>query len=319
VTQVHHEQVPWAIEPLQHMSNFDLAHEVWMSGFGGLKVWIQEGPFNGSDFSWTTPWGTQMFTPDSEGYGEDMVRFWREQPLDLLIVRPQWYAWSGEEETERLRATYMDADFYAIAKRLYEDIGHRDMVVILTDWEQDWLFEEFPEWVLLQIEKRQEDVERARKEAFLELGYRPNLRVMHSVIVNRYPANGGEEGTTLAEKIPKLKHRPDLIGLSYWMRGLDPRETLDWLRGVTHYPPSRIYIDEFGGDEWEQEERFEDYVPLFHEWGIKVVCIWMWKQTWCDPEHNRGLWQQAQPCQGKPVFTDPTAGYYALQAIMGEQ
>jgi hypothetical protein len=317
VTQVYHEDVPWAVEPLRHMTNLELAHEAYIHGFYGLKVWMQEGPFNGSEFSWTTSSGSLAVDTGGGGEGEDMARFWREAPQDILIVRPQWYAWSGSETIEQLRVTYMDADFYAIASRLYREIGYRDMVVVLCDWEQDWQYETWPEWTLAQLERRQEGVERARREAYLELGYRPDLRVMHAAIVNRYPANGGEEGRTLAEQIPKLEHRPDLIGLSYWSNGTDPVETLNWLSEVTQYPPRRIYVDEFGADEGCQAKRFADYISAFREWGITgPICIWLWKQTWCDPEHNRGLWQQAQPCVGKPVFTDPTAGYYELQNIM---
>jgi hypothetical protein len=105
--------------------------------------------------------------------------------------------------------------------------------------------------------------------------------------------------------------------LSYWSKGADPVETLDWLRDVTKYPARRIYIDELGADESGQAKRFADYISAFREWGITgPICIWLWKQTWCDPQFNRGLWQQAQPCVGKPVFTDPTAGYYELQNIM---
>lgn len=318
VTQVYHEPVPWNVEPLRHMTNLEFAYEAWVHGFAGIKVWAQENPVNGTGgFEWVTSWGTELFTPDV-AEAEDMGRFWREVPQEVVVFRPQWYAWSGAEQTATIRLTYSDADFYAVSRRLYSEIGYRDMVVVLCDWEQDWSFSVYPEWTLAQIERRQSDVERARRDTYLELGYRPRLRVMHAVIVNRYPANLGDSETpTLAEQIQKLTHRPDLIGLSYWKNGVDPRETLDWLSDVTGYPPRRIYIDEIGADDDDQSKRFADYLPVLREWGIGgPICVWLWKQTWCDPEHNRGLWQQAEPCVGKPVFTEPTDGYFELQNFM---
>jgi hypothetical protein len=243
-----------------------------------------------------------------------MLRFWREVPQEVIFYRPQWFAWTGIEDTDTMRLTHVQGDFYAIARRLYQEIGYRRLTVILTDWEQDHLYDEYPEYTLDRIEQRQADVMRARREAFLELGHRPELRVMHAVIVNSYPANGGTDGGTLAERIPDLTYRPDLIGLSYWSKGSDPVETLEWLRDVTGYGPGRIYIDELGAIESQQADRFASYIPDFWEWGAPVVNVWLWKQTWCDG--NMGLFKQQQPCAGRVSWGEPTDGYYAISELM---
>jgi hypothetical protein len=248
-----------------------------------------------------------------ECVGEDMMRFWHEQPLDLLIVRPIWDAWAGFDELGYINVA---GDYYDVARRLYREIGYRNMVIILTDWEQDHLYRVYPQHTIQMIEQRQAGVERARREAFLELGHRPNLRVMHAVILNTVPNNGGEEGKMLTERISGLSVRPDLLGISYWMTSKDPVETLNWVREKTGYPARRIYIDEVGADEQNQVQRFEDYIPAFRAWGIKgPIAVWLWKQTWCDPAHQRGLWKQAQPCRGKPVFTEPTDGMIRLEEL----
>ena len=316
VTMVYHEDLWNNPAPLRQMTNLDFAWDTWAHGFNVIKLWARQHPFCGGsgDWTWSTYYGVELTTPEHGCVGEDMMRFWREVPQEVIFYRPMWDNWSTDETLEDgARLTHMQGDFYAIAKRLYKEIGYRNITIVLTDWEQDHLYLAYPEYTIERIEQRQADVMRARREAFLELGYRPKLRVMHSVIVNQYPANGGKSGNMLAEQIPKLKHRPDLIGLSYWSKGTDPVETLDWLRSVTGYGRGRIYIDELGATEGQQAERFASYIPAYWEWGAPVVNVWLWKQTWCDG--NMGLWKQSQPCAGKVTWGDPTDGYYVLQEL----
>jgi len=317
VTQVAHEDVPWRHPNLYKTTNLDFALEAFRHGFDAIKLWIEEQPFNcGGPFEWHTYWGQRMFTSGGDCVGEDMMRFWREVPQQVVIVRPQWYAWSSEETTDDgIKLTHCGADFYAVAKRLYETIGDRNLIVILTDWEQDHLYRYYDWHTLRLIEQRQADVERARREAYMERRSQPALRVYHAVIVNRFVPLGAEEGTTLTEQIPALEHRPDFIGISYWRNGDDPTPALEWVSETTGYPARRIYIDEFGGDVGQQEHRLGDYVPAFFDFGAKVCAIWLWKQGWCDPEHNRGLWLHGEPCENPPTFTEPSPGYEVLRRL----
>jgi len=215
------------------------------------------------------------------------------------------------------------ADYYAIATRLFNLIGDHNIQVVLTDWEQDWQSCQESnggqDFMLRIIEQRQEDVERARMEAFYRFSSRPKLEIYHAVIVNKYPNNAPDwPYPYLTEMIPYLKHRPDFIGLSYWLKGSDPIETLDWIRSITGYPQRRIYIDEFGANEGNQKQRFADYIPAFWEWGVRTVNVWLWKQTWCavPASSNKGLWKQKQPCLGKVSWTEPTDGYYVLMDLL---
>jgi hypothetical protein len=364
-------------DPLtRHTTNMDLAREVRSHGIRVLNLWMDNHPFDGDvqpfcydlhdtgDGDWWCEYdglewdhlSGQYLVGESHPQFEDMIRFWREAPIDVVFVRFQRY---GYNEGACMAKTF--PPYYAIAKRLYEIAGDRALTVVFADWEEDWWpwgcddgdgdssNYEWPfkwwwsaedlEWCLsehtedecgimvvedrfrhlmLEIERRQVEVERARREAYIKLGHRPELRVMTSVVVNRYPHNirPHEEGSpTLAERIGGLKRRPDLIGLSYWTNGHDPVETLDWLRSVTNYPGSRIYINEFGADESRQARRFSEYIPAFWEWGVRTINIWMWRQTWCDENHNKGLWKQAQPCDGKVEWGDPTDGYYVVRDL----
>lgn len=322
VVQLAHEKYPVNDEILSHMTNYDLAWEVSEYGFKALKVWMKTSPFNGmGDWCWSTYYGVELCSDEESFDTENMYDFWARTPIDTYVIRPIDERWTWEEHNEctDLYGPQMAlADYYSIAKRLYDEIGWRDVTVILGDWEQDWIIcAGYEEFLLDIIEQRQVDIERAREEAFLERGYLPKLRVFHSVVVNKYPDNTPESDPPrdrLAELISDMKHKPDFIGLSYWRHGYDPVDTLNWLVEITGYPRSRIYIDEFGSDEWEQPERFSSYIPVFWDWGVRLVNVWMWKTTWCDSK-NKGLWQQEQPCSGKVTFGEPTAGLSVLQEL----
>jgi len=407
----------------RHMSSLELSDELAANGFSVMKIWMDSFPFDGSgkEFCYIHPrfgyeiCDTTPLTWSCDGYydggprTEDVMEFWHKTTMKVIFVRFQRW---GYTEGACIPKTF--PPYYAIAKKLYQEIGDRDLTVVFTDWEEDWYpwgcptnytnengnyiypfkyaqdwystgcidqctYPVVPEDILTgvgqefiddclddgegidecaeqlremygvskpveectdycgrqlvearysylegEIEQRQTETERARKEAYLELGHRPKLRIMTSVVVNRYPFNQRDHEVesgikTLAERISGLQHRPDLIGLSYWNKGDDPFETLDWLTSVTGYPARRIYIDEFGSmTTSKQVQRYSEYIPAFWDYGIKIVNIWMWKQTWCatDPDKNLGVWEQKQPCDGKVVFGEPTDGFYELQQLI---
>jgi hypothetical protein len=326
VTQLAFEPEPVGRRATSHMTAYELLDEVAPLGFGALKIWLDAVPFDGmGEWCFSTYYGAEHCA-DFTTEGLELERFWRSVPDGMAIfLRPQSIAWTWFHENPCIDGDGAGpqmalADYYAISKRLFELIGDHNIQVILTDWEQDWIscHEESGGQPFLRriIEQRQRDVERARREAYLERGYRPKLEIYHAVIVNKFPVNAPDwPYPYLAEVIPTLEHRPDFIGLSYWSKGSDPRVTLDWIRDVTGYPPHRIYIDEFGADEDRQAERFAEYIPAFWEWGVRVVNIWMWRQTWCDERCNLGLWKQVQPCAGKVAWGDPTDGYYVIREL----
>jgi hypothetical protein len=317
VTQIAHE-VDEERPVLQHFSNYDLAVDVSNHGFRALKVWFKAIPFEGDEWCWSTYWGHEICEQYTSG--EDMSLFWRFSGLDVLVIRPYSQAWTWTATGDNCGVVCPEmalVDYYALAKRLYKDYWWDDKVIIITDWEQDWVYESpYKDFLLRIVQQRQLDVERARREAYLELHRRPTLRVYHAIIVNRYPNNNPDGIPTLAEEIPYMESKPDFIGLSYWSKGYDPRETLDWLRETTGYPPYRIYIDELGAPENQQVQRYSEYIPVLWDWGVRLICIWNWKTTWCD-SNNMGLWKQVQPCNGKVVFGEPTDGYYELQRLNG--
>ena len=326
-------QLAYEPEPVQpprtaHMTSYELLDEVAPYGFGALKLWMDAIPFEGmGEWCWQTDWGQEI----CEDYDTflDMERFWKSIPDGMVIfLRPESPAWTWYQENPCIDGDANSpqmalADYYAISMRLYELIGDHNVQVIFTDWEQDWISchsdGEAQDFLVRIIEQRQEDVERARRDQWLSIGHRPKLEIYHAVVVNKYPNNAPDwPYPYLVDIIPTLKHRPDFIGLSYWLKGVDPVETLDWIRDTTGYPPYRIYIDELGANESSQVQRFNDYIPAFWGWGVRTVNIWLWRQTWCaDPvKSNKGLWKQVQPCEGKVVFGEPTAGLGALLELM---
>ena len=289
---------------------------------------------------------------------EDMIRFWRSAPVDQIFVRFERWMLEETKPNGGLCDMMSEAPYYEVARELYRQIGWRNITVVFTDWEQDWqvvgcgtqdggfpdtswMYPKFEcsdeeteaecrarvvdrrlKYVLSVVEERQEDIERARKEAWIERGYAPNLRVLHAVILNRNPWNTREheEGLpTLAEHIKDLKRSPDLLGVSYWMRDIDPALVLDWYREVTGYPKYRFYIDEFGAKQSRQVERYRDYIPAFWDWGIRTINVWLWKCNWCEtPARQHGLFKVLSPCEGRVVFDGPSDGLLELQRLQVE-
>jgi hypothetical protein len=315
--------------------------------------------FNGNDWCEYDMLGWDCggyYLGESHPRFENMIRFWQEAPVEIIFARFQRY---GYREGRCMAKTF--PPYYAITKRLYEIAGDRDMTVVFADWEEDWwpwgchtdeeydypfqywwgqdeldrclaertrtecgveVVEQRYAYLMQEIERRQSEVAQARREAYINLGHRPNLRVMTSAIVNKYPLNhnppaGAESVRLLAERITDLPitSRPDLLLLSYWLKGYDPGLTINWLTEVTGYPPQRIVIDELGGIEGvDQASRIADYVPAFWGLGVRTVNVWLWRQTWHDPGKNRGLWKQITT-EGRVEWGDPTDGYYVLRDL----
>jgi hypothetical protein len=319
--------------PWQQFTTYELFTELTAHNIRAVKLWLDINPFDGMEsWCWESPAGQQCF---EGGLTEENMRdVWAYPDIDVIVLRlqnPRWTTYARDYKGTAVPNTVIaDAPYYEIATQLYKFFGWRDLVIIFTDWEQDWLLvnsswnratlEERQKQLLGLLEKRQQAIERARREAFAKYGRTP-LRIFHAAIVNRYPGNehpGEEDIPRLATLIPTLEHPPDFIGLSYWKRKLDPIPILNWLSETTGYPPERIYIDEFGEREDLQYDRLMDYVPVFWNWGIRLVCIWNWRQTYCYPDNNRGLWEQIDCTPGEPVeWGNPTEGYDALRELQG--
>jgi hypothetical protein len=235
--------------------------------------------------------------------------------------------------------TFANEPSYHLARALLEKIGHLPKVIVFADWETDWhargqnsrgyddegnmlfpwddagdwwsdecwdsysyqecgemLVAERWSYVLRSIQRRQAGIEAARAEFPRSL-----LRVLHALIVNRYPGNIKETdlGYHLVEHIDELEYRPDLIALSFWDRETSIRDALRWIHEQTGYPYERITVDEFG--EWRDKDQFE---RIWNEGrqarclGVRNLNVWMWKQTWCGTKppnyENRqhGLFEQ---------------------------
>ncbi len=336
--------------------------------FDGLgRPWCYD-LFDTGDGDWwcetdTAVWNGATYEPGINF--EDMLRFWSRAPVDQIFVRFERWPRYERRAIDGTDCMWMhSAPYYEIAMELFRQIGWRDITIVFTDWEQDWQvvgcgttdggmpdMSAWPQWlqcteeeseaecrlrqvdarldfVLSVIDERQADIERARRDAWLELGHAPNLRIMHAVTLNRWPGNMRpheiEAGLpTLAENLHRLQRSPDLLGISYWKKGDDPALALDWFKAVTGYPRHRFYIDEFGGSQGGQDgqaKRFDAYVHAFWQWGIRTVNIWMWKQTWCAyiDRFSLGLWVPAEPCEGRVSFTGPSEGLLMLQRLQCE-
>ena len=112
------------------------------------------------------------------------------------------------------------------------------------------------------------------------------LNVLRAMVVSQFPGYNLPEGDpTVSEAIGRMVedpdlYEPDLVGVSYWRRGLNPIPALDWVKSTTYYPKNRIFIAEFGAKTGEQPGRYIDYIPAFWEWGIKTILIWVYEDNW---------------------------------------
>jgi len=254
--------------------------------------------------------------------------------------------------------TFANEPTYWIARELLKRFGDLDKTIIFADWEQDWAiqgqgsqgtdnqgrwlypwdnadpwysdgcWEEYDydtcgemvvrdrlAYVRWVIEERQRGVEMARAEFPDAI-----LRIEHTVVLNRYPANFEESdlGIALAEEVKTLDPQPDTVSLSFWERTSTIVEALDYVEAVTGYPRDKIYVDELGEwKEWAQYERIHNEGRRAICWGVTKLNIWMWRQTWRG--NNHGLFYQLN-ADSDPndtvIFGDPRPGYYAVQDLI---
>ena len=161
--------------------------------------------------------------------------------------------------------------------------------------QQDYLVRQ--DRLIAQFERRQIHVEQARK-LMLQRYPGAKLNVLTAMVVNksggyRVPEGAKELTTeglktvrdiwwiedlpTLADRIRLMDHPPDLLGISYYLYGIPPEVAIDSIAAESGYPPSRMFIAEFGGrDPAEQVERFNEYVPAFWRAGIRTILGWIY-------------------------------------------
>jgi len=332
---------PFIVEYDTYQTTLELFDDLAYHGFSAATIWHRGIPFDGmGEFYWTTEYGEQLGPMGSDvQVNEDMYNVWTHPSIKTIMYRqnsPAWTIYSSDCASPYNELPVLTSPpYYDIALRLYEEFWWLDKTIVLVDWEQDHLLrqttgnscwvhgtlEERARWLKQLIEWRQLDVERARREAFYLLGHRPKLRVMTSAVINRWPGWHDEEGDFpyLAEIIAEMDHGPDILLVSYWQRGKDPRIMLDWLRETTGYPVTRIGIAELGEKLELQAERYRNYVPLLWDYGINFISAWTWKEPWCrdNPKLNRGLWVLDEPCSEPVTWDRPTDGYYVIMDLLG--
>jgi hypothetical protein len=145
----------------------------------------------------------------------------------------------------------------------------------------EWLVEERYAYVRKILIRRQEAVLKARAE-FPDAA----LRVEHYFIFNRYPGNIDVTGLgyTMIDMVRSIPRRlqPDRAAISFWHRDTTIVEALDWAQQELNWPRHRFFVDEFG--EWRENDQ---YLRIYNEgrramcWGVNVLAVWTYKQTWC--------------------------------------
>ena len=254
----------------------ETAREIHDFGFNTAQLWIDVPPY--CPGHWEPPYPSNTWITDE--YGCEMEWLIAHGPINQLFLLPTaWAKWDGD---------YMEdnAPLYFLTLRMYEMAWWRDLTVVFVHWEQDYQLDEIS--VEEFIERESEHQRRVNLARELALRRYPlaNLNVLHAIVLNRYPGYNINEGEpTVAEAVGEMVkdptlHEPDLLGISYWKRGLDPIPALEWVKETTGYPKRRMFIAEFGARADEQPQRYEEYIPLFWDWGIKTVLIWVHDDTW---------------------------------------
>lgn len=289
----------WAIDYEQ--SNLEMTDEIANLGFYSVNLWTDDVPYCPGEH--IEPWIWETNEPGCEA-----EEFWKHTRAKQIFVR--YHAW---EVTDDGGCRIMErAPLGFIVHRLYELIWYRNITVVFAPWEQDWYalgcfpcndmldccpdggectleekrrqYMDRQDWLVNWEEKRQRDVETARR-TMLQRYPNASLNVLHAMTINRYkpsPKPGEEWASdlpTLAERIGEMDNKPDLVLASYHIFGEDPVPVLDWVQSVTGYPRHRIAIAEFGGRHAdEQVQRYSDYIPVFWDWGIRTIMIWIYKE-----------------------------------------
>jgi len=315
--------------------NYGVTQEIRADGFNTIGLWMKQPPYNPGHWD-----GTAWIEDEYQGAREDMAWFWQHVNAHQVFVR--FHAW---QITDGGGCRILEnAPLFHIIRRLYEYAWWRDLVVVFVPWEQDWYltgchpcegqesccpdggecsweekrrqYLDRLEWLVAFESERQRTVELVREEMRRKYPT-ANLRILHAMTVNRFKGHNEVEWAadlpTLAERIGQMvespdEHEPDLVGISYWLEGVDPVPVLDWLASVTHYPKYRFFVDEIGAREHRQVQRFEDYIPAFWDWGIRTVMVWVYRQNWVyPPDENYGLYREDGA---------PTDGLVRLQSLL---
>ena len=265
-------------------------------GFTTQELWIDIPPYCAGH--WEQPFPSHLWVQDEDGCDFEWIV--KHGPARILFLRIGVVSWMVNEG----QGCYiMDtAPLGFIVNRLYDMAWYRDITVVLVPWEQDWYAQGCPgtdgfpaekylqrlDWLVSFESERQRQVEQARAAKMKQYpGSR--LQVLHAMVVNKFPGYNIRDKyvglPTLSEKIGEmtanpLLHEPDLVGISYWKRGLDPVPALDYVKESTKYPKYRLFIAEFGARGDEQPQRYLDYIPIFREWGMRTILIWVHKDYW---------------------------------------
>lgn len=180
-----------------------------------------------------------------------------------------------------------------LMERWYELAWWRDLTIVFSRWEQDnalaqdeITYDEYMRrWAKLKAEEEEIQGWVTEKRRTLKHRYpHSKLEVLNAMVVNRFPGVNvkpwAEDWPTVTDMIAEMDHKPDLIGVSYWKRGVDPTIALDWIVDTTRYPRYRLFVAELGARNSEQPDRYYEYVRTFWDWGIDTVLIWAWRSPW---------------------------------------
>lgn len=251
-----------------------------------------------------------------------------DSSIDVLIVWPMSTAWAYEEAVcdGAMRTVLSEYPTGEWAEFLYSNYGYQDRVIILSDWEldhvfrgigcdceqQDYYTQERAFYLSRLMSTRQREVEevRARHPS-------AKLRVMYGPQVNRYPCNNECDVMTATDVIANMpkEDQPDLILVSYWCKNDGIVDALEWVHETTGYSKQRLVVSELGRRQQNgQYEYITQQATAALQWGVNVVTVWQWRQTWCG-DNGRGMWLISQPCDGRVTWGDPAPGYYAIRDL----
>ena len=268
---------------------YETARTISQLDFTSAQLWMDEPPYCAGH--WVEPYPSHQWVTDDPGCeAEWLIKY---SGIKQIFIKPSVRSWLVNDGGCYILDTTPQS---FILNRLYEMAWERDITVVFTRWEQDWFPEGCPygvqhdnmderlEWLIQYESERQRQFEQARANMIRRYPY-ARLNVLRAVVVNQFPGyNISEDHPTVSEAIGRMVedptlYEPDLVGISYWKRKLDPIPALDWVKNTTHYPKNRMFIAEFGATTDEQPERYEDYIPVFWDWGIKTILIWLYEDN----------------------------------------
>ena len=274
----------------------DYADEIHLDGFTTAQLWVDIPPY--CPGHWEEPFPSHVWVQDQPDC--EFQQLVQHGPVKYLFLRIGVTSWMVNEGEG---CYIMDtAPLGFIVNRLYDMAWYKDLTIVLVPWEQDWYprgcpgtptNEDYVERLdrLVKFEsERQRQVEQSRRAKMRQYPD-ARLQVLHAMVVNKFPGYNLAPDDLLLPTVsdaigwmvedPDL-YEPDLVGISYWKRGLDPVPALDYVKERTLYPKRRLFIAEFGARTDEQPQRYLDYVPVFWDWGIRTILIWVHEDNWED-------------------------------------